>query len=138
MTDQSASAASGDQEGIRNLLARLKAQSLRVDFQVQRELALSLVLKPYLDPLTSQYLAPLSEEIALAEWYLYADYFPTDGHPSLIEQVRDTITEHVPEEERIWLDPIRHSYMDLLQVVGIDQETEPQWKRPPCRKTAYS
>jgi hypothetical protein len=125
MTDQSTSAASGDQEGIRNLLARLKAQSLLVDFQVQREMALSLVLKPYLDPLTSQYLAPLSEEIALAEWYLYADYFPTDGHPSLIEQVRDTITEHVPEEERIWLDPIRHSYMDLLQVVGIDQETEP-------------
>ena len=125
MTDQSASAASGDQEGIRNLLVRLKAQSLRVDFQVQREMALSLVLKPYLDPLTSQYLAPLSEEIALAEWYLYADYFPTDGQPSLIEQVRDTITEHVPEEERLWLDPVRHSYMDLLQVVGLDQETEP-------------
>lgn len=125
MTDQSASAVSGDQEGLRNLLVRLKVQSLQVDFQVQREMALSLVLQPYLDPLTSQYLAPLSEEIALAEWYLYADYFPTDGHPSLIEQVRDTITEHVPEEERIWLDPVRHSYMDLLQVVGLDQETQP-------------
>ena len=114
-----------DQEGIRNLLVRLKAQSLEVDFQVQREMALGLVLKPYLDPLTSQYLAPLPEEIELAEGYLYSDYFPTDGHPSLVEQVRDTITEHVPEEERIWLDPVRHSYIDLLQVVEVDQEKQP-------------
>ena len=125
MTDQSASAVSDDQEGIRNLLVRLKAQSLLVDFQVQREMALGLVLKPYLDPITAQYLAPLPEEIEIAEGYLYADYFPTDGHPSLVEQVRDTITEHVPEEERVWLDPVRHSYMDLLQVVELDQEKEP-------------
>ena len=126
MTDQSASAVSSDQEGIRNLLVRLKAQSLRVDFQVQREMALSLVLKPYLDPITAQYLAPLPEEMEIAEGYLYADYFPTDGHPSLVEQVRDTITEHVPEEERIWLDPVRHSYMDLLQVVDIDEKSAPR------------
>ena len=125
MTDQSISAISSDQEGIRSLLIRLKAQSLLLDFQVQREMALSLVLKPYLDPVTAQYLAPLPEEIALADWYLYADYFPTDGHPSLIEQVRDTITEHIPEEERKWLDPVRHSYMDLLQVVGFDEEMHP-------------
>ena len=125
MSNHSRSAISSDQEGIRHLLVRLKAQSLKVGFQVQREVALSLVLKPYLDPITAQYLAPLPEEIALAEWYLYADFFPTDGHPSLIEQVRDTITEHVPEEERIWLDPVRHSYMDLLQVVGTNQETHP-------------
>ena len=88
-------------------------------------MAFSLVLKPYLDPLTSQYLAPLPEEIELAEDYLYADYFPTDGHPSLVEQVRDTITEHVPEEERLWLDPVRHSYMDLLQIVDLDQQSKP-------------
>lgn len=125
MTDQSASAVSGDQEGIRNLLIRLKAQSLQLDFQIQRETAMSLVLQPYLDPITSQYLAPLPEEIEIAEGYLYADYFPTDGHPSLVEQVRDTITEHVPEEERLWLDPVRHSYMDLLQVVELDQGTHP-------------
>lgn len=122
MTDQNTSAFSKEEEGLRNLFVRLKTQSLQVDFLVQREMAISLILQPYLDFLTSQYLAPLPEEIALAEWYLYADYFPTDGHPSLIEQVRDTITEHVPEEERIWLDPVRHSYMDLLQVVGLDQE----------------
>ena len=127
MTDQKTSTVSSDQEGIRNLLARLKAQSLHMDFQGQREMAFSLVLKPYLDPITAQYLAPLPEEIALAEWYLYADFFPTDGHPSLIEQVRDTITEHIPEEERTWLDPVRHSYMDLLQIMAIDQETH-----PPC------
>ena len=125
MTDRVSSTMLSDQEGIRNLLVRLKTQSLALDFQLQREAALSLVLKPYLDPLTSQYLSPLPEEVALAEWYLYADYFPTDGHPSLIEQVRDTITEHVPEKERNWLDPVRHSYMDLLQVVGFDQEMHP-------------
>ena len=67
MTDQSASAVSGDQEGIRNLLVRLKAQSLQLDFQFQREAAMSLVLKPYLDPITAQYLAPLPEEIEIAE-----------------------------------------------------------------------
>ncbi len=125
MTVQINSAVFDDQDGIRNLLVRLKAQSLQADFQFQREAAIGLVLRPYLDPLTSQYLAPLPEEMALAEWYLYANYFPTDGHPSLIEQVRDTITEHVPEEERIWLDPVRHSYMDLLQVTGIDLNTRP-------------
>ena len=125
MTDQSASAFSNDEKGLQGLLVRLKAQSLQMDFDIQREMALSLVLKPYLDPLTSQYLAPLPEEIELAEGYLYADYFPTDGHPSLAEQVRDTITEHVPEEERIWLDPVRHSYMDLLQIVDLDQQSNP-------------
>ena len=125
MTDPGASAFSKDEKGLHDLVVRLKAQSLQVDFQMQREMALSLVLKPYLDPLTSQYLAPLPEEIELAEGYLYADYFPTDGHPSLVEQVRDTITEHVPEDERRWLDPVRHSYMDLLQIVDLDEKSSP-------------
>src|SRR5690606_12920116 len=31
--------------------------------------------------------------------------------------------EHVPEEERIWLDPFRHSYMDLLEVQEISSRT---------------
>ena len=70
-------------------------------------------------------LKPLPEEIDLATLYLYADYLPTDGHPSLVEQIRDTITEHVPEEERVWLDPIRHSYMDLLEVRKVDSESGP-------------
>ena len=125
MKDQVTSACAEDKQGLQNLLTRVKAQSLHADFQVQRENALRLVLQPYLDPLTAQYLAPLPEEMELAESYLYSDYFPTDGRPSLVEQVRDTITEHIPEEERRWLDPVRHSYMDLLQIVEVDQETHP-------------
>jgi len=126
MTHQDTSASSGDEQGLRSLVARLKAQSLQLDFQFQREAAMSLVLRPYLDPITAQYLGPLPEEIEIAEGYLYADYFPTDGHPSLVEQIRDTITDHVPEEERIWLDPIRHSYLDLLQIVVLDEQSVPR------------
>jgi hypothetical protein len=62
MTDQGASVLSGNEEGLRDLFVRLKSQSLQMDFQIQREMALSLVLKPYLDPITAQYLAPLPEE----------------------------------------------------------------------------
>jgi hypothetical protein len=126
MIQQHTSALSGDEEGLRSLVVRLKAQSQQMDFLGQREAAMSLVLKPYLDPITAQYLAPLPEEIEIAEGYLYADYFPTDGHPSLVEQVRDTITEHVPEEERMWLDPVRHSYLDLLQIVDLDEKSAPR------------
>jgi len=107
------------EEGIRNLLVRLEHQSLKPDFQIQRQLALSQALQPYLDPLMAPFLFPLPEEEDLATWFLYADYFPTDGHSSLIEQVRDLVTEHVPEEERVWLDSLRHSYMDLLEVQDI-------------------
>ena len=69
-------------------------------------------------------LSPLPEEVALAQLYLYADYLPNDGHSSLIEQVRDLVTEHVPEEERVWLDPLRHSYSDLLTITGLDSGKE--------------
>ncbi len=102
--------------GLRNLLARLEQQSLKPDFQIQRQRALSFALQPYLDPLMNPPLFPLAEEEDLAKWLLYADYVPDDGHFSLIEQVRDLVTEHVPEEERVWLDSVRHSYMDLLKV----------------------
>ncbi len=113
------------EKGLRSLLVRLKDQSHRVDFQIQREAAISLVLRPYLDPITAQYLVPFPEEVEIAEGYLYADYLPTDSHPSLVEQVRDTITEHIPEEERQWLDPIRHSYLDLLKIVAFDEQSTP-------------
>ena len=116
-------------EGLRNLLARLELQSLKPDFQMQRQLALRLVLQPYLDPHMAPPLFPLPEEEDMAKWYLYADYFPTDGHSSLIEQVRDLVTEHVPEEERVWLDFMRHSYMDLLEVQDIPDETSPGYAR---------
>jgi hypothetical protein len=114
-----------EEEALHNLLVRLAEQSQQVDFQIQRQLALELPLQPYLDPVTAQFLSPLEEEIQLAEWYLFADFLPTDGHPSLIEQIRDTITVHIPEEERVWLDPIRHSYMDVLRIVSLDPPGQP-------------
>ena len=106
--------------GLEALLGRLEKQSLQSDFRLQRELALSVVLEPYLDLQNANPLSPFPEEVALAQLYLFADYLPNDGHPSLVEQIRDLVTEHVPEEERVWLDPIRHSYADLLTVIGLD------------------
>lgn len=119
--DNHAHPSAGTEEGLRNLLARLEHQSLLPDFQIQRQLALSHALQPYLHPLMVPPLVPLPEEEDLARWYLYADYLPTDGHASLIEQVRDLVTEHVPQEERVWLDSLRHSYMDLLEVQDLAQ-----------------
>ena len=114
-----ASWCSPNNSGLKALLVRLESQSLQSDFQYQRELALSLVLEPYLDSPSGMPLSPLPEEVALAHLYLYADYLPNDGHSSLVEQVRDLVTEHVPEEERVWLDPLRHSYLDLLTIIGM-------------------
>jgi hypothetical protein len=119
----------GSLEGLQQLVARLEHQSLQPDFQTQRQLALSRALQPYLDSRLSPPLLPLPEEEDLAQWFLYADYFPTDGHSSLIEQVRDLVTEHVPEEERAWLDSFRHSYMDLLEV----QDLSPGKQSVPAR-----
>ena len=109
----------GSEEGLRNLLARLEHQSLKPDFQIQRQCALSRALQPYLDPRMDPPLLPLPEEEDLAKWFVYADSYPADGPSSLIEQVRDLVTEHVPEEERVWLDSFRHSYMDLLEVLDL-------------------
>ncbi len=106
--------------GLEALLRRLEKQSLQSDFRLQRELAVSFVLEPYLDAQGGIPLSPFPEEVALAHLYLFADYLPNDGHPSLVEQIRDLVTEHVPEEERVWLDPFRHSYADLLTIAGLD------------------
>lgn len=121
MADNHSHPKAGSEEGLRSLLTRLEHQSLQPDFQIQRQLALSHVLQPYFHPLMVPPLVPLPEEEDLARWFLYADYLPTDGHASLIEQVRDLVTEHVPQEERVWLDSLRHSYMDVLEVQGLDQ-----------------
>ena len=101
-----------------SLLARLRAQALEPTFAVPRQRALGLALRPYTEYEPRFGLSPLLEEAALAHLYLIADYLPEDGQPSLIEQVRDTITAHVPEEERAWLDPLRHSHMDVLEVIA--------------------
>jgi hypothetical protein len=59
----------------------------------------------------------LAQEVELANLYLYADFYPEDGQLTLVEQLRDVITEHIPEEERAWLDPLKHSYMDLAEIM---------------------
>jgi len=110
--------------GLEALFSRLENQSLMPDFHMQRRLGISFALHPYLGPSQVFQLAPLPEEVELASLYLYSDYLPTDGHQTLIEQVRDLITEHVPQEEREWLDAIRHSYMDLLKILKITANTD--------------
>ncbi len=101
------------------LLERLEAYSQKPDFLFQRELAMSRFLQPYLAKGQGSALDPLPAEIELAKLYLFSDYIPNDGHPSLVEQIRDEISDHIPEEERVWLDPIRHSFMDLLEISAL-------------------
>jgi hypothetical protein len=101
------------------VLARLEAMSLEPAFAGQRQAALEQALRPYLEAGAATPLAPLAQEVELANLYVYADFYP-EGQLSLIEQLRDTITEHVPDEERAWLDPLKHSYMDLLEVIPAE------------------
>ncbi len=101
------------------VLARLEALSLEPMFAGQRQAALEQALRPYLEAGAATPLAPLAQEVELANLYMYADFYP-EGQLSLIEQLRDTITEHVPDEERAWLDPLKHSYMDLLEVMPAE------------------
>jgi hypothetical protein len=102
------------------LLTRLEALSMEPGFSAQRQLALSRALRPYFERGAASPLAPLTQEVGLANLYLYADFYPEDGQLTLIEQLRDVITEHVPEEERAWLNTLKHSYMDLLELLSVD------------------
>lgn len=99
------------------VLARLEALSLKSEFALQRELALGQALRPYLEAGTGRLLPPLEQESELASLCLFCDFYPEDGQLTLIEQLRDVITEHIPNEERQWLDPLKHSYIDLLELV---------------------
>ena len=110
--------------GLQALFTRLDAVSRHPMFQAQRDRAIGLVLRPYTDDSGRLRWMPLTEEMDLALLYLFADYFPDDGQLSLIEQIRDTIDVHVPQEERVWLDPLKHSSMDLLEVVDVDTSVE--------------
>lgn len=103
------------------LFSRLESLSRDPKFRLQRDRAIEWALHPYADYARRLLLFPLPEEMALAQLYLFADYSPDDGQFSLIEQVRDTIEVHVPEEERAWLDPLKRSHMDLLEVVTIKE-----------------
>lgn len=110
--------------GLQTLLTRLDTVSRHPMFHAQRERAIGLALRSYADESGKLRWMPLTEETDLALLYLFADYFPDDGQLSLIEQIRDTIDVHVPEEERTWLDPLKHSSMDLLEVVDIETSDE--------------
>ena len=100
------------------VLARLEALSLRPDFALQRETALARALRPYLGNGAGRIVAPLAQETELAGLFLLCDFYPEDGQLTLIEQLRDVITEHIPNEERAWLDPLKHSSMDLLALTS--------------------
>ena len=97
------------------VLARLDGFSSKPEFRLQRELAHARALKPYVEGGAGRLVAPLEQEIELASLYVFCDYYPDDGQLTLIEQLRDVITEHIPEEERQWLDPLKHSYLDILR-----------------------
>jgi hypothetical protein len=100
------------------VLRRLDTLSQRPEFALQRELALARVLKPYLQADgVNTVLAALPQELELANLSLFCDFYPEDGQLTLIEQLRDVITEHIPDDERAWLDPLKHSSIDLLELV---------------------
>lgn len=102
--------------GLDGLIARLEVLSLSPMFEAQRDLALQQALQPYFEAGGRTPLPPFGQEVELATLMIYADYYPQDGQLTLIEQLRDVVTEHIPEEERAWMDPLKHSYMDLVKV----------------------
>jgi hypothetical protein len=63
---------------------------------------------------------PLPQETELASQFLFCDFYPDDGQLSLVEQLRDVVSEHIPDEERAWLDPLKHSTMDLFELISLD------------------
>ncbi|MGE3979100.1 MAG: hypothetical protein AB7F94_16190 [Nitrospira sp.] len=97
------------------VLSRLDNLSRKPELMLQRELAHARALKPYVEGGAGRLVAPLEQEVELASLYLFCDYYPDDGQLTLIEQLRDVITEHIPEEERQWLDPLKQSYLDILK-----------------------
>jgi hypothetical protein len=109
---------------LEGVLARLDQLSLKPEFAFQRELALARFLKPYLESGAGRVLAPLPYEVELASLSLFCDFYPEDGQLTLIEQLRDIVTEHIPNEERRWLDPLKHSYVDLLEVTAPSKPEE--------------
>lgn len=106
------------------LLARLESLSLEPGLAAQRQIALRLALQPYFEGSVGVLLSPLPQETELANLLLYADFYPQDGQLTLIEQLRDVITEHIPQEERQWLDPLKHSYLDLAEFLSVDEKEQ--------------
>lgn len=106
------------------VLARLDSLSHKPSFTLQREIALARMLRPYQGGGAGRIVAPLAQEIDLANLSLLCDFYPEDGQLTLIEQLRDVITEHIPDEERQWLDPLKHSYLDLLELTATPKSGE--------------
>ncbi|MEQ1680692.1 MAG: hypothetical protein ABL950_08830 [Nitrospira sp.] len=106
------------------ILARLESLSLKPEFALQREMALARALRPYLGGTAGRLVAPLTQETELANLFLLCDFYPEDGQLTLIEQLRDVITEHIPNEERQWLDPLKHSYFDVLELTSLPKPGE--------------
>lgn len=106
------------------VLARLEALSRQPTFALQREVALARTLRPYLGGGAGRIVVPLAQETDLANLLLLCDFYPEDGQLTLIEQLRDVITEHIPDEERQWLDPLKHSYLDLLELTATPKPGE--------------
>jgi hypothetical protein len=99
------------------LITRLDSLSRQPEFAQQREVGLARALKPYLwGDGVKVVLTAFPQEVDLAELSVFCDFYPEDGQLTLIEQLRDVITEHIPDHERAWLDPLKHSYMDLLEL----------------------
>lgn len=103
--------------GLDGLVARLEALSIGPMFAAERDRALRQALRPYFEFGGNAPLPPFAQEVDLATFIVYADYYPQDGQLTLIEQLRDVVTEHIPEEERTWMDPLKRSYMDLVEIV---------------------
>lgn len=106
------------------LLSRLESLSLEPGFAAQAQIALRLALQPYRESRTGALMSPLQQETELANLLLYADFYPQDGQLTLIEQLRDVITEHIPQEEREWLDPLKHSSLDLAEFLSVDEQDQ--------------
>ncbi|TKB70617.1 MAG: hypothetical protein E8D52_00535 [Nitrospira sp.] len=106
------------------ILARLESLSLKPEFALQREMALARALRLYLGGTVGRLVAPLTQETELANLFLLCDFYPEDGQLTLIEQLRDVITEHIPNEERQWLDPLKHSYFDVLELTSLPKPGE--------------
>jgi hypothetical protein len=106
------------------VLVRLESLSRQPTFALQREIALARMLRPYLGGGVGRIVAPLAQEADLADLSLLCDFYPEDGQLTLIEQLRDVITEHIPDEERQWLDPLKHSYLDLLELAATSKSGE--------------
>ena len=106
------------------VLARIESLLLKPEFALQREIALARALRPYLEGMAGRLVAPLAQETELVTLCLLCDFYPEDGQLTLIEQLRDVITEHIPDEERRWLDPLKHSYLDLLELTSLPKPGE--------------